>query len=114
MKLLIDANLSYRLARRTRHLFAEVIHAERTGLPIPAGDLEIWNWAKTHDFLLVLTRDEDFAQIQGLRGFPPKIIMLRIKNRSTEYVASLLEKHYSDILELAANEEQGLLEIFEW
>ncbi len=113
MKLLIDANLSYRLAKRVWHLFDEVLHVERTGLPIPAPDLDIWKWAKDHDYLLVLTRDEDFSQIQELRGFPPKIIILRIENRSTEYVAGLLERHYDDILELVNDEEQGLLEIFE-
>ena len=113
MKILIDANLSYRLSKRVGYLFEEVLHAERTGLPIPASDIDIWNWAREHDFLLLLTRDDDFAQIQQMRGFPPKIIMMRIQNRSTQYVAELLEKHFESIQELATDDEQGLLEIFE-
>ena len=113
MKLLIDANLSYRLSKRVSYLFEVVIHAERTGLPIPASDIDIGNWARENEFLLLLTRDDDFAQIQQTRGFPPKIIMMRIQNRSTQYVAELLEKHFQDIIDLASDEEQGILEIFE-
>jgi predicted nuclease of predicted toxin-antitoxin system len=113
MKLLIDANLSYRLSKRLGQLFETVIHVERTGLPIPASDIDIWNWARENEFLLLLTRDDDFAQIQQTRGFPPKIIILRIRNRSTPYVAALLEKHFQAIIDLSSDEEQGLLEIFE-
>jgi predicted nuclease of predicted toxin-antitoxin system len=46
MKLLIDANLSYRLSKRLSHLFEDVLHVEQTNLPIPATDIEIWLWAK--------------------------------------------------------------------
>jgi len=82
---------------------------ERTGLPIPASDIEIFNWAKTNDFILLLTRDEDFIQIVEQKGFPPKIIMLRIANRSSDIVAALLEKHQVAILEFTQDEEQGIL-----
>jgi predicted nuclease of predicted toxin-antitoxin system len=113
MKLLIDANLSYRLVKRINHLFQATLHVERTGLPIPASDLEIWEWAVQNSYILLLTRDEDFVQIAAQKGFPPKIVMLRIQNRSTEYVASLLERHYEEIQNLVSSPDEGILEIFE-
>lgn len=61
MKLLIDANLSFRLVKKLEHIFPESLHVERTGLPIPAGDLDIFLWAKSHEFVLLVTRDEDFV-----------------------------------------------------
>ncbi len=84
MKLLIDANLSYRLIKRLSPLFEEVLHVEQTGLPIPATDFDIWHWAKKNGYILILTRDEDFAQLQNLKGHPPKIVILRIQNRTTQ------------------------------
>ena len=41
----------------------------------------------------------DFIQIVEQKGFPPKIIMLRIANRSSDIVAALLEKHQVAIFE---------------
>jgi predicted nuclease of predicted toxin-antitoxin system len=64
-------------------------------------------------YILILTRDEDFAQLQNLKGHPPKIVILRIQNRTTQYVATLIEKHFDDLLDLAHNDALGLLEIFE-
>ncbi len=113
MKLLIDANLSYRIVKKIKHIFPESLHVERTGLPIPASDSEIFDWAKANNYVLLLTRDEDFMQILELKGFPPKVIMLRIANRSSAVVANLLEKHQQAIFELLEDEEQGILEIFE-
>ncbi len=113
MKLLIDANLSYRLANRVRHLFPQILHVEQTTMPNPASDIEIWEWAATNGYSLILTRNEDFVQIQNLRGSPPKVVMLRIDNRSTKYVAELLELHFQDILDLENDQSLGLLEIFE-
>ena len=60
MKLLIGANLSYRIIKKIKNVYPDSLHVERTGLPIPASDIEIFNWAKTNHFILLLTRDEDF------------------------------------------------------
>ncbi len=112
MKLLIDANLSWRLVKKLDHLFTECRHVTRTGLPVPASDVAIWEWAKQNNYILILTRDDDFRQITEWRGFPPKIVMLRIENRKSDYVAALIEQHYEDIQALVETEEYGLLEIY--
>jgi predicted nuclease of predicted toxin-antitoxin system len=113
MNMVIDANLSYRLVKQIKHIFPDSIHIERTGLPSPAKDIDIYNWAKNNNFTFVLTCDDDFFHIQSLHGFPPKVILLRINIRSTQYITELLEKHLSEITDFANNEDLGILEIYE-
>lgn len=113
MKLLIDANLSYRLVKKINRIFPDSLHVERTGLPIPASDIEIFRWAKANGCVLLLTRDDDFVELLEREGPPPKIVMLRISNRSSDYVAALLDRHIGDVFDLVHDEEQGILEIFE-
>lgn len=82
MKLLLDANLSWRLTKLLSPHFEDVYHVERCGLPIPANDIMIWNWAEANDATIV-TNDEDYYYFSLQKGFPPKIILL--KNRQSIY-----------------------------
>ena len=59
MKLLIDANLSWRLVKLISKSFPGSIHVSKTGLKIPAIDKQIWDWAKKNGYTIV-TNDEDF------------------------------------------------------
>lgn len=45
-------------------------------------DVAIWMWAQEHEFTVV-SKDADFAEISMERGFPPKLIWLRIDNWKT-------------------------------
>ncbi|MCF8246450.1 MAG: DUF5615 family PIN-like protein [Saprospiraceae bacterium] len=111
MKLLLDANLSWRLVKRLSADFPQVEHVTRTGLAIPASDREIWKWAKNNEFYIV-TNDEDFGNLLLLRGFPPKIILIRRGNQTTEQVANLLISSRRSIEAMGESEHQGLIEIF--
>jgi len=111
MKLLLDANLSWRLVKRLSNDFPTVEHLTRTGLPIPADDKEIWNWALANDFIIV-TNDEDFSNLLILRGFPPKVVLLRRGNQTTGQVAALIIASRNDIEALHENTHYGLLEIY--
>jgi predicted nuclease of predicted toxin-antitoxin system len=111
MKLLIDANISWRLAKLLHNTFPDILHVERTGLPIPAEDTLIWDWAKDNDYIIV-TNDEDFLNMSIQMGFPPKVILLRMGNQSTKNVAIILEKYKADIEYLASDPYSGVLEIF--
>jgi len=42
IKLLFDANLSYRLVKKLTDNFEDCIHISKTGLSIPALDIEIY------------------------------------------------------------------------
>ncbi|MBI5914219.1 MAG: DUF5615 family PIN-like protein [Bacteroidetes bacterium] len=111
MKLLLDANLSWRLVKRLSSDFPLVEHVTRTALGIPASDKEIWKWARTNEYHIV-TNDEDFANLLMLRGFPPKIILIRRGNLTTEQVAKLLIESRHAIEALDESEHQGMIEIF--
>ncbi|HRD80765.1 MAG TPA: DUF5615 family PIN-like protein [Saprospiraceae bacterium] len=111
MKILLDANISWRLVRRLSAEFSVVEHVTRTGLPIPADDLQIWNWALANGFTII-SNDEDFANLLLLRGYPPKVVLLRKGNLTTDQVAAILIARKSDIEALENSAHYGLLEIY--
>lgn len=111
MKLLLDANLSWRLVRFLEPTFPEIRHVNKTGLSIPASDTAIWNWAKANDFIII-TNDEDFFNLLLARGYPPKVIMLRLGNQRTSHLAAILIQKASEINEFAIDPYFGVLEVF--
>ena len=90
--------------------FDKIFHVESTDLPIPATDIEIWKYAKQNDFIIV-TNDEDYYHLLLQKGFPPKVILLKIGNQSTKNIATLLIKHKLQIQNLSDTSDYGLLEV---
>jgi len=111
MKLLLDANISWRLMSILQPHFEDCFHVDHVGLVIPAKDIEIWNYALIND-LIIVTNDDDFLNLANQKGFPPKVVMLRTGNQSSSYLAELLVKHSDDIKNLFNSQEYGFLEIF--
>ena len=111
MKLLLDANLSYRLTKKLAAKFPDCLHVTRTGLPIPAEDIAIWQWAKTNGWIIV-TNDNNYYNLANTYGFPPKVVLLRMGNQSSSGVVETLLKHDNDIQNLDKSDEFGLLELF--
>lgn len=111
MNLLVDANLSWRLERLLKPDFPNVVAVEKTGLPIPATDIDIWDWAKANDFI-ILTNDEDFFNLLLTKGYPPKVVWLRMGNQRTQNLARILRQKAADIKEFALNKDLGVLEIY--
>lgn len=110
MKLLLDANLSWRLTATLKQHFTDCFHVDHIGLPVPATDQDIWNYARENEFIIV-TNDEDFLDMVNLKGFPPKVLLLRTGNQSTLFIANLLILRKPNIKSLLESEEHGLLEI---
>ena len=110
MKLLLDANLSWRLAELLSEQFGECIHVNQTKLPKPAKDTDIWNYAAENGYT-VITQDSDFLNLFETRGYPPKIVLLRIGNMSKKEAGAILLKSKLDIEDLEKN-DYGLLEIY--
>jgi len=52
MKLLLDANLSWRLTTVLSEHFSECVHVNKTELPKPAKDTEIWNYAAANGYTI--------------------------------------------------------------
>ena len=109
MKLLLDANLSWRLASALTEHFGECTHVNKIELPKPAKDTEIWNYAAANGYAIV-TQDSDFLNLFETKGFPPKIILLRVGNMDRKMAEQIILQAKSAIFDLE-NSDCGLLEI---
>ena len=107
MKLLFDENLSSRLPKKLAATFPGSSHADDVALHARP-DIEIWNFAGEHDFLIV-SKDNDFRQLSALYGAPPKVIWLHIGNASTGEIEALLLERRQRIQEFFEDMESALL-----
>jgi predicted nuclease of predicted toxin-antitoxin system len=110
MKLLLDENLSDRIPGQISTAFPGSSHVKTLGL-VHEPDEVIWRFARDHGFA-ILTKDWDFHPMSLLRGFPPKVVFLRVGNCSTEAIIGLLTKGASDMSVFFADKTASLL-IFE-
>jgi len=110
IRLLLDANLSWRSIVVLNKYFDNCCHVDNIGLSIPAKDLQIWNYAKEHEMLIV-TNDEDFMHLSIINGFPPKVLLLRTGNQNRKYIEHILIKIKTQIGAFMESTEQGVLEI---
>jgi predicted nuclease of predicted toxin-antitoxin system len=109
MKLLLDANVSWRLTTVLSEHFGECVHVNKTELSKPAKDTEIWNYAAANGYTII-TQDSDFLNFFETKGFPPKIILLRVGNIDRKTAEKILLQAKSSIVDLE-NSDYGLLEI---
>ncbi len=101
MKLLLDANLSWRMIAVLKQHFDDCFHVDNISITVPAKDAEIWEYAKQND-LIIVTNDEDFIDFINIKGFPPKVVLLRTGNQNRLFIV----KNLADSIEI------GLLEIW--
>ena len=109
MKLLLDANISYKLIPILNPIFEECKHVDFVNLNQPPTDLDIWNYALKNEFIIV-TKDNDFVHLSELYGYPPKTILLRTGNNTKQQIAELLINAKPHIEDLVLN-NYGVLEI---
>ncbi len=107
MKLLLDENISYRLAKKIGAAFSHVSHVKLHNLS-KKDDKEIWEFAKKENYTIV-TNDADFNDFSLVLGFPPKIIWLRTGNTSTYFIVKLLVDKKNEIKVFIENTEMGVL-----
>ena len=110
MKLLLDANLSWRLCSFITENIGECTHINKTDLSRPAKDLEIWQYAKNHGYTIV-TQDSDFLNFLETKSYPPKVILIKTGNLNRKQMEAILLQAKRPVLELHENGEYGLLEI---
>lgn len=110
MKLLFDHNLSPRLVNRVADLFPGASHAALVGLD-RASDADVWAYAQTNDYIIV-SKDSDFGDMSVLRGFPPRMILLRLGNCKTGDIESALRSSHAAITSFAQDPVAGVLEVF--
>ncbi len=109
MKLLFDHHLSRKLVARLADCFPDSSHVVIHGMDC-AEDSQIWTFAATHGYTIV-TKDSDFEDIATIRGAPPKVIWLRMGNRSTMQIADTLRQNQQMIQQFIQTQGLTILEL---
>ena len=107
MRLLFDENLSSRLVGALADQFPDSSHVNWVGLA-SATDLEIWAYAREHDFT-VISKDDDFRSLSLVNGAPPKVIWLRVGNTSTAGIEAFIRSALVKIRTFEISPEESLL-----
>ena len=107
MKLLFDHNLSPRLVNRLADIYPGSNHLFNLNLDT-AEDSFVWQYARDNDFIIV-TKDSDFSELSLLRGFPPKVIWIRIGNCTINDIDSLIRSHLKEIDNFYKESDLGIL-----
>lgn len=109
MKLLFDQNISFRILKKLLEVYSGSSHVKTEGL-MNASDIEIWEYAKNHRFIIV-TQDSDFNDLYLLKGFPPKVLWFQTGNLRTDELALILDKRQNEIFDFISSSELGCFEI---
>lgn len=107
MRLLLDENLSPRLAGSLADVYPRSLHVRDVGLA-SAEDSEVWAHARENGFAIV-SKDADFHQRSLLAGPPPHVVWIRRGNCSTREVERILRAHRADLEQLAADPTTAVL-----
>jgi predicted nuclease of predicted toxin-antitoxin system len=60
-------------------------------------DLAVWERARQDGYCLV-SKDSDFNELLAAKGFPPKVIWIRLGNCTTSQIATLLDDQRDTIV----------------
>ena len=111
MRLLLDANISWRIIKLIENDFQNSFHSKDIQTKQPAKDIEIWEFAKGNN-LTILTHDDDFEKLLLLKGTPPKVIILKTFNKNTKQICELLISKKEIIKSFITNHDLMILEIY--
>jgi len=104
---LFDENLSHHLPSTLQDVYSDSIHVRECGLAM-ANDEEVWAFAIREQYAIV-SKDADFHQRSFLRGYPPKVIWLRLGNCSTQTIGTLLRERVSVVTQFLKDAEKSFL-----
>ena len=107
VRLLFDENLAAHLVVALATEYPESAHVIDV-LGRAAKDDAIWEHARRHNFVIA-TKDEDFQRFCVWRGFPPKVVWIRLGNCSMSDVAELLRIHVADVQAFVEHPDAGFL-----
>lgn len=110
MKLLFDQNLSPRLVGLIADLFPGSHHVCQVGLE-RAFDEDVWAFAGANHYVIV-SKDVDFSDLSAIRGFPPKLIWLRLGNCTTRQVELCLRGNQQAIIAIDTDGSIGVLALY--
>lgn len=104
MRFLIDAQLPPALAAQLREIGHDARHVNMIGLG-SAADMLIWNHAASEGEVL-LTKDEDFAELSRRDPGGPAIVWIRIGNTTSTALWRALEPILPEIVEALSRGER--------
>ena len=110
MKILLDANISWKLVNILAPVFGGCAHVDLIGLTVPAKDDDIWNYALENSYIII-TKDNDFLDLLELKGFPPKVVLIKTGNNSSKILAKIIVDAKQQIEDME-NNKYGLLEVY--
>jgi predicted nuclease of predicted toxin-antitoxin system len=110
MKLIFDENISYRIIKKIQVIYPNAIHVSSLGFS-HTDDTQIWAYAKVNQYHIV-SQDADFYEISLVKGFPPKLIWIKTGNVSTQFIADLFIKSYSEIENFINSPNESCLEMY--
>ena len=99
MKFLIDANLSFKLARVLKAKGFEIIHTDDLPNKERTTDKELRNLSVEHDYI-VITKDSDFLDSHLIQGIPSKLLIVTTGNIPNKNLLSLFDKYFNIIIQL--------------
>jgi predicted nuclease of predicted toxin-antitoxin system len=107
VKLLLDQNLSPRLAHALAAVYPGTTHVRDIGLQ-SAADETVWTYAAQHGFVIV-SEDADFHQRSFVLGHPPKVVWIRRGNCSTGQIEGILRSRQADLLAFERDDQEAFL-----
>jgi predicted nuclease of predicted toxin-antitoxin system len=110
MKLLFDQNLSPTLVEHLSDTYPNSAHVHHLGLG-EASDLAVWEFALQNAFTVV-SKDADFVELSTVRGFPPKLLWLRIGNCVTRDIEQVIRRNRLSIAAFETDNARGVLALF--
>lgn len=109
MKLLFDHNLSHKLVDRLADIFPDSTHTRLLGLS-EAGDTQVWQIASDNQ-LTIVSQDADFLEMGLVKGFPPKLIWIRLGNSTTNEIEKVIRDNYLSIRKFIETSKEFCLEL---
>lgn len=110
MKLLLDANLSWRLIKVLESPDYSAEHVNNVVLPTPASDEKIWEYARINGFTII-TKDHDFIRLSEMRGSPPPVVIIGRQNMPWRFYGELIRERLPEIQRAILEEKLALVEI---
>lgn len=108
MRIVVDAQLPPALARALKRNGFDCTHVFNLKF-LDAPDKAIWNWA-LKEKVVILTKDEDFAQMRRIAQAGPPVIWLRLGNTANVALLHHLLPKIPEIMR-AIEAGEGLIEI---
>jgi predicted nuclease of predicted toxin-antitoxin system len=110
VKLLLDQNLSHRLVKLLEPEFPGSAQVSFLKLDT-ASDVQIWEYARDHDFSIV-TLDADFHEYSMLNGGPPLIVWLKCGNQPRNVILEKLLSNSKAIQKAQQDADTWCIEVY--